>query len=146
MTPELPSNTLTMAKMSKSKMTVPTRLRVVGSISALLCEIEFFESFPILRKVPSCRRCFGHPGFIVDPNSRWLDLRVVLGIQPRLLQRRRHISQTGNDVAAYPRRRKLKGYPLNRRPSVIQNSPQITGFGIIVDPIPPKNSTMAAIT
>jgi hypothetical protein len=28
----------------------------------------------------------------------------------------------------------------------MQNSPQITAFGMIVDPIPPRNNTIAAIT
>jgi hypothetical protein len=35
---ELPISTLTMAKMSKIKMTVPIKLTVVGSISVLLSE------------------------------------------------------------------------------------------------------------
>jgi hypothetical protein len=51
-----------------------------------------------------------------------------------------------NDGLTQLLRWKLKPHPFNRRPSVMQNSPQITAFGIIVDPIPPRNNTIAAIT
>ena len=71
MTPELPSSTLTMAKMSKSSMTAPTRLSVVGSISVLLYEVEFFESFPLFFS-GKCNHTGGVP---VTPGSLLTQIR-----------------------------------------------------------------------
>ena len=69
--------------------------------------------------------------------------QLVLTLLPLVTGHRSDLKQRGT---TQPRRRKLKSCPPKRRPSAMQNSPQITAFGTIDDPTPPKNSTMAAIT
>ena len=57
-----------------------------------------------------------------------------------------YASAVSSSSSSYRRRRKPKSYSSNRRPSAIQNSPQIIGFGMAVDPMPPKKRTIAAMT